>query len=47
MTVALSAVQRDYRAFAAKLHAHEAAENRLLQMAFGAEAADYYVEDEA
>ena len=40
-------VQRDYRALAAKLHAHEAAENRLLQMAFGAEAADYDVEDDA
>ncbi len=37
-------VQRDYRAFAEKLHAHEAAENRLLQMAFGTEAADYDVE---
>jgi len=37
-------VQRDYRAFGEKLHAHEAAENRLLQMAFGAEATDYDVE---
>ena len=37
-------VQREYRAFAEKLHAHEAAENRLLQTAFGAEAADYDAE---
>jgi hypothetical protein len=37
-------VQRDYQAYAKKLHAHEAAENRLLQMAFGAEATDYDVE---
>jgi Hemerythrin HHE cation binding domain len=37
-------VERDYQAFAKKLHAHEAAENRLLQMAFGAEATDYDVE---
>jgi len=37
-------VQRDYGAFAEKLHTHEAAESRLLQMAFGAEAADYDVE---
>jgi hypothetical protein len=34
-------VQRSYQAFAEKLRAHEAAENRLLQLAFGAEAADY------
>jgi hypothetical protein len=37
-------VQREYQAFAKKLHAHEAAENRLLQMAFGSEATDYDVE---
>ena len=40
-------VLRDYRALAAKLYTHEAAENRLLQMAFGAEAADYDVEGDA
>ena len=37
-------LERDFRTFAEKLHAHEAAENRLLQMAFGTEAADYDVE---
>jgi hypothetical protein len=37
---------KNYRAFAEKLHAHEAAETRILQMAFGAEAADYDVESE-
>lgn len=42
--VSTADVQRDYRTFAEKLHAHEAAENRLLQMAFGTEAADYDVE---
>jgi predicted nuclease with TOPRIM domain len=39
-------VQRDYRSFAEKLHAHETAESRLLQKAFGAEAADYDSEGE-
>jgi Hemerythrin HHE cation binding domain len=40
-------LQRDYGTFAKKLHEHEAAENRLLQMAFGAEGADYDVESDA
>lgn len=37
-------IRRDYQAFAEQLRAHDAAENRLLQMAFGAETADYDVE---
>jgi hypothetical protein len=37
-------VAKNYRAFAEKLQSHEAAETRMLQMAFGAEAADYDVE---
>jgi hypothetical protein len=45
LTVTPADVQREYRAFAEKLHAHEAAETRLLQVAFGAEAADYDVEN--
>lgn len=36
-------VQRSYRAFAEKLRAHEAAETRLLRMAFS-DAADYDIE---
>jgi Hemerythrin HHE cation binding domain len=40
-------VQRDFQVFANKLREHEQAENRLLQMAFGAEAADYDVEGDA
>jgi Hemerythrin HHE cation binding domain len=45
--VSSSDFQRDYQAFAKKLHAHEAAENRLLQMAFGSDATDYDVEGDA
>jgi len=40
-------VQRDFQDFAKKLHEHEGAETRLLQMAFGADAADYDVESDA
>jgi hypothetical protein len=40
-----STTQRCYRALAEKLQAHEAAETRLLQMAFGGEAADHDVEE--
>ena len=40
-------VQRDFQAFANQLREHEQAENRLLQMAFGAEAADYDVESDS
>lgn len=43
LAVAPADVQRDFREFVDKLHAHEEAENRLLQMAFGAESADYDV----
>jgi hypothetical protein len=43
-TLAEKELQRDFQAFAAKLSAHEAAENRILQMAYGGEAADYDVE---
>ena len=39
-------IARNYRVFAEKLQAHDAAETRILQMAFGAEAADYDVESE-
>jgi hypothetical protein len=38
-------VQKDFQVFAERLRAHESAENRLLQMAFGAETADYDVEN--
>jgi len=34
-----------YQAFAQQLRVHDAAETRMLQMAFGAEAADYDVEE--
>jgi hypothetical protein len=37
-------LQQKYQAFADRILAHEAAENRILQMAFGADAADYDVE---
>jgi hypothetical protein len=37
-------VEKSYRAFAEMLQAHDAAETRILQMAFGAEAAEYDVE---
>lgn len=37
-------VQRNWQAFSKKFHAHEAAETRLLQMAFGGDAADLDVE---
>jgi hypothetical protein len=39
-------ISANYRAFVKKIQAHEAAETRILQMAFGAEAADYDVESE-
>jgi hypothetical protein len=38
-------LQRNYQAFVERLRAHDAAETRMLQMAFGAEAADYDVEE--
>jgi len=44
-TAVLADIQRSYRAFFEKLQAHEAAQNRILQMAFGAEAADYDIEE--
>jgi hemerythrin len=39
-----SEIQQKWETFSKKVHAHEAAETRLLQMAFGAEAADLDVE---
>ena len=39
-------VQQSWQLFSKKFHAHEAAETRLLQMAFGADAADLDVEGE-
>jgi hypothetical protein len=39
-------IAANHRAFVEKLQAHDAAETRILQMAFGAEAADYDVESE-
>jgi len=39
-------LQRNWQAFSKKFHAHEAAETRLLQMAFGGDAADLDVEGE-
>lgn len=37
-------LQQEWQAFYSKIQIHEAAETRLLQMAFGADAADYDVE---
>jgi hypothetical protein len=42
-----SEIQQAWQMFSKKFHAHEAAETRLLQMAFGAEAADLDVEGDA
>jgi hypothetical protein len=38
-------VQQNWQAFSKMFHAHEAAETRLLQMAFGGETADLDVEE--
>lgn len=39
-------IQSSWQAFATKIRAHEAAETRLLRMAFGAESAEYDTEDD-